>query len=187
MESTFSTFSTKWWPFWKTAVISSVQLIVRVIHPGIVQEGPPNTLIPNNLLQLPMSGWLTWVPVWQSLPRYMLNVHTCIHTRTTYTCMHYNTQNTVLADISVLALECYNFFVRWAINLIFLHRIIHNYEQFLRKFQFCSIKELRNMGKFVFLRISYFGEKFKKLTFSPKITMKIITKPNKCYTILWQI
>ena len=40
----------------KMAAISSVQLIARAVHPEVVQNGPPNTLIPNNLLQHPMSG-----------------------------------------------------------------------------------------------------------------------------------
>ena len=36
--------------FEKMAAISSVHLITRIVHPEVVQESPPNTLIPNNLL-----------------------------------------------------------------------------------------------------------------------------------------
>ena len=41
----------------KMAAISSVQRIARAVHPEVVQKGLPNTLIPNNLLQHPMTGW----------------------------------------------------------------------------------------------------------------------------------
>ena len=39
------------------AAISSVQCIARAVHPEVVQKGLPNMLIPNNLLQHPMTGW----------------------------------------------------------------------------------------------------------------------------------
>ncbi len=42
--------------FEKMATIFFQQHICKVVHLEVVQEGPLNTLIPNNLLQQPMSG-----------------------------------------------------------------------------------------------------------------------------------